>query len=177
MAAGTKDYEDLAQALNLIRDIISQVDAKVSECEKGQRLREIAGKMDLKSSSKLKNGLTFRKEDMLQRQLHLEGTLSWKTASGRLKGKVLPLPPPWRGGPSGSVSAIWVGGGGASQHRATAAWPLWGKGRLHAVRSRQAARGVARLRQSHQCPLFQSVGWCGAHQEGMGTSEQKPEAS
>ncbi|KAF6081646.1 hypothetical protein HJG60_008701 [Phyllostomus discolor] len=84
-AAGTKDYEDLTQALTLIRDVISQVDTKVSECEKGQRLREIAGKMDLKASSKLKNGLTFRKEDMLQRQLHLEGTLSWKTASGRLK--------------------------------------------------------------------------------------------
>lgn len=89
--AGCKDYEDLTQALNLIKDIISQVDAKVSECEKGQRLREITGKMDLKSSSKLKNGLTFRKEDMLQRQLHLEGTLCWKTTSGRLKGKVLPL--------------------------------------------------------------------------------------
>ncbi|KAK2087211.1 Rho guanine nucleotide exchange factor 18 [Saguinus oedipus] len=85
VAAGTEDYEDLTQALNLIRDIISQVDAKVSECEKGQRLREIAGKMDLKSSSKLKNGLTFRKEDMLQRQLHLEGMLCWKTTSGRLK--------------------------------------------------------------------------------------------
>ncbi|XP_030663632.1 rho guanine nucleotide exchange factor 18 isoform X2 [Nomascus leucogenys] len=83
--AGTEDYEDLTQALNLIKDIISQVDAKVSECEKGQRLREIAGKMDLKSSSKLKNGLTFRKEDMLQRQLHLEGMLCWKTTSGRLK--------------------------------------------------------------------------------------------
>uniref|UniRef100_A0A8C9NWK7 Rho guanine nucleotide exchange factor 18 n=1 Tax=Spermophilus dauricus TaxID=99837 RepID=A0A8C9NWK7_SPEDA len=83
--AGTEDHEDLTQALNLIKDIISQVDAKVSECEKGQRLREIAGKMDLKSSSKLKNGLTFRKEDMLQRQLHLEGTLCWKTTSGRLK--------------------------------------------------------------------------------------------
>ncbi|XP_064238067.1 rho guanine nucleotide exchange factor 18 isoform X3 [Aotus nancymaae] len=83
--AGTEDYEDLTQALNLIKDIISQVDAKVSECEKGQRLREIAGKMDLKSSSKLKNGLAFRKEDMLQRQLHLEGMLCWKTTSGRLK--------------------------------------------------------------------------------------------
>nr|XP_040146487.1 rho guanine nucleotide exchange factor 18 isoform X4 [Ictidomys tridecemlineatus] len=83
--AGTEDHEDLTQALNLIKDIISQVDAKVSECEKGQRLREIAGKMDLKSSSKLKNGLTFRKEDMLQRQLHLEGMLCWKTTSGRLK--------------------------------------------------------------------------------------------
>ncbi|KAM9688221.1 rho guanine nucleotide exchange factor 18 isoform 1-T1 [Trichechus inunguis] len=83
--AGTKDYDDLTQALNLIKDIISQVDARVSECEKGQRLREIAGKMDLKSSSKLKNGLTFRKEDMLQRQLHLEGALCWKSTSGRLK--------------------------------------------------------------------------------------------
>uniref|UniRef100_H0WKN8 Rho/Rac guanine nucleotide exchange factor 18 n=1 Tax=Otolemur garnettii TaxID=30611 RepID=H0WKN8_OTOGA len=83
--AGTEDYEDLTQALNFIKDIISQVDTKVSECEKGQRLREIAGKMDLKSSSKLKNGLTFRKDDMLQRQLHLEGTLCWKATSGRLK--------------------------------------------------------------------------------------------
>ncbi|XP_054573121.1 rho guanine nucleotide exchange factor 18 [Eptesicus fuscus] len=83
--AGSKDYEDLTQALNLIKDVISQVDAQVSECEKGQRLREIAGKMDLKSSSKLKNGLPFRKEDMLQRQLHLEGTLAWKTTAGRLK--------------------------------------------------------------------------------------------
>lgn len=84
-AAGTEDYEDLTQALSLIRDVISQVDTKVSEWEKGQRLREIAGKMDLKSSSKLKNGLAFRKEDMLQRQLHLEGALCWKSTSGRLK--------------------------------------------------------------------------------------------
>uniref|UniRef100_A0A8C9E1Z9 Rho/Rac guanine nucleotide exchange factor 18 n=1 Tax=Phocoena sinus TaxID=42100 RepID=A0A8C9E1Z9_PHOSS len=83
--ADSEDHKDLTQALNLIKGIISQVDARVSECEKGQRLREIAGKMDLKSSSKLKNGLTFRKEDMLQRQLHLEGTLCWKTTSGRLK--------------------------------------------------------------------------------------------
>ncbi|XP_057396474.1 rho guanine nucleotide exchange factor 18 isoform X3 [Balaenoptera acutorostrata] len=83
--ADSEDHRDLTQALSLIKGVISQVDARVSECEKGQRLREIAGKMDLKSSSRLKNGLTFRKEDMLQRQLHLEGTLCWKTTSGRLK--------------------------------------------------------------------------------------------
>ena len=102
--------------MNLIKDIISQVDARVSECEKGQRLREIAGKMDLKSSSKLKNGLTFRKEDMLQRQLHLEGTLCWKTTSGRLKGKALPRPPllstaTERSAPSwisGTILAWWI---------------------------------------------------------------------
>lgn len=122
MAAGSEDYEDLTQALSLIKDIISQVDAKVSECEKGQRLREIAGKMDLKSSSKLKNGLTFRKEDMLQRQLHLEGTLCWKTTSGRLKGKAPPGPltrrchlgsvaPSGRGGyPLDQWAPFWVYG-------------------------------------------------------------------
>ena len=116
MVAGSEDHRDLTQALNLIKDIISQVDARVSECEKGQRLREIAGKMDLKSSSKLKNGLTFRKEDMLQRQLHLEGTLCWKTTSGRLKGKALPRPPllstaTERSAPSwisGTILAWWI---------------------------------------------------------------------
>ncbi|XP_038627927.1 rho guanine nucleotide exchange factor 18 isoform X2 [Tachyglossus aculeatus] len=83
--AGTEDYEELTQALSLIKDTITQVDAKVNEREKGQRLREIASKIDLKSSGKLKNGLTFRREDVLRRQLHLDGMLCWKTASGRLK--------------------------------------------------------------------------------------------
>lgn len=115
MVAGSEDHRDLTQALNLIKDIISHVDARVSECEKGQRLREIAGKMDLKSSSKLKNGLTFRKEDMLQRQLHLEGTLCWKTASGRLKGKAPPPPLPRHhhralGTVLGWWMSSWVGG-------------------------------------------------------------------
>lgn len=108
VVAGTEDYEDLMQALSLIKDIISQVDATVSECEKGQRLREITGKMDLKSSSKLKNGLTFRKEDMLQRQLLLEGTLCWKTTSGRLKGKALPQAPP--GAPPRGSRRLRIGG-------------------------------------------------------------------
>uniref|UniRef100_A0A8C8S661 Rho guanine nucleotide exchange factor 18 n=1 Tax=Pelusios castaneus TaxID=367368 RepID=A0A8C8S661_9SAUR len=83
--AGTKDYEDLSQALSLIKDMISHVDAKVNECEKGQRLREIMYKMELKSSGKLKNGLLFRKDDMGQRRLLLDGMLYWKAASGRLK--------------------------------------------------------------------------------------------
>lgn len=136
VAAGSKDYEDLTQALSLIKDIISQVDAKVSECEKGQRLREIAGKMDLKSSSKLKNGLTFRKEDMLRRQLRLEGMLCWKTMSGRWKGRAWPSATsgPCRLGSAallGVVGVFWVSGHhfglmGSDWHRATAAWLLHG---------------------------------------------------
>ncbi|KAL2294978.1 hypothetical protein Nmel_018122, partial [Mimus melanotis] len=83
--AGTRDYEELTQALGLIKDTISHVDAMVNECEKGQRLKEIMHKMELKSSGKCKNGLLFRKDDMGQRRLLLDGMLYWKAASGRLK--------------------------------------------------------------------------------------------
>ncbi|NXM02568.1 ARHGI factor, partial [Tyrannus savana] len=83
--AGTRDYEDLSQALGLIKDTISHVDAMVNECEKGQRLKEIMHKMEVKSSGKCKNGLLFRKDDMGQRRLLLDGMLYWKAASGRLK--------------------------------------------------------------------------------------------
>ncbi|NXT04053.1 ARHGI factor, partial [Prunella fulvescens] len=83
--AGTRDYEELTQALGLIKDIITHVDAMVNECEKGQRLKEIMHKMELKSSGKCKNGLLFRKDDMGQRRLLLDGMLYWKAASGRLK--------------------------------------------------------------------------------------------
>ncbi|XP_060132474.1 rho guanine nucleotide exchange factor 18 isoform X4 [Zootoca vivipara] len=83
--AGTQEYEDLTRALALIKEVITAVDAKVNENEKGQRLREMATKMEMKSSGKFKNGLVFRKEDMLQRRLLVDGVLCWKAASGRLK--------------------------------------------------------------------------------------------
>ncbi|NXE55385.1 ARHGI factor, partial [Casuarius casuarius] len=83
--ARTKDYEELTQALSLIKDTITHVDAMVNECEKGQRLKEIMHKMELKSSGKSRNGLLFRKDDMGQRRLLLDGMLYWKAASGRLK--------------------------------------------------------------------------------------------
>ncbi|NXR82729.1 ARHGI factor, partial [Pycnonotus jocosus] len=83
--AGTRDYEELTQALGLIKDTITRVDAMVNEREKGQRLKEIMHKMELKSSGKCKNGLLFRKDDMGQRRLLLDGMLYWKAASGRLK--------------------------------------------------------------------------------------------
>ncbi|NWT93762.1 ARHGI factor, partial [Urocynchramus pylzowi] len=83
--AGTRDYEELTQALGLIKDTITHVDAMVNECEKGQRLKEIMHKMELKSSGKCKNGLLFRKDDMGRRRLLLDGMLYWKAASGRLK--------------------------------------------------------------------------------------------
>ncbi|NXE95258.1 ARHGI factor, partial [Menura novaehollandiae] len=83
--AGTRDYEELTQALSLIKDTITHVDAMVNECEKGQRLKEIMHKMEAKSSGKCKDGHLLRKDDMAQRRLLLDGMLYWKAASGRLK--------------------------------------------------------------------------------------------
>ncbi|XP_059425240.1 rho guanine nucleotide exchange factor 18-like isoform X1 [Carassius carassius] len=85
--AGTEEHEGLAQALSLIKDVIVQVDAQVNLYEKEARLRDIASKVESKSLGKIKDGRVFRKEDLSQgrRKLLYEGTVNWKSASGRLK--------------------------------------------------------------------------------------------
>ncbi|CAN9504394.1 unnamed protein product [Ophioblennius macclurei] len=84
---GTEEHADLSKALAQIRDVIAAVDLRVSEYERHQRLREVWNRMENRSSAKLKNGHTFRKQDMMgpgQRLKH-QGPLLWKTATGRLK--------------------------------------------------------------------------------------------
>ncbi|XP_072450413.1 rho guanine nucleotide exchange factor 18 isoform X2 [Chiloscyllium punctatum] len=85
--AGSEDHDELTKALLLIKDTISDVDERVSVCEKARRLKEIANRMEPKSIAKLKNGDAFRKVDMLRskRRLLYEGVVCWKAASGRLK--------------------------------------------------------------------------------------------
>ncbi|KAK7896077.1 hypothetical protein WMY93_021402 [Mugilogobius chulae] len=72
---GTEEHSDLSKALALIREIIAAVDLRVCKYERQQKLQE------------LKNGHTFRKQDMMrpgQTLIH-EGVLLWKSATGRLK--------------------------------------------------------------------------------------------
>ncbi|XP_048469896.1 rho guanine nucleotide exchange factor 18 [Rhincodon typus] len=85
--AGSEDHEELTKALLLIKDTITEVDERVSVCEKARRLKEIANRMEPKSIAKLKSGDAFRKGDMLRskRRLLYEGVVCWKAASGRLK--------------------------------------------------------------------------------------------
>ena len=86
---GTEEHEELARALAMIKGVIVQVDALVSLHEKAMRLRDIANKMEPKSLGKIKDGRVFRREDLLaqgRRKLLHEGTVTWKAASGRLKG-------------------------------------------------------------------------------------------
>ncbi|XP_038821627.1 rho guanine nucleotide exchange factor 28-like [Salvelinus namaycush] len=83
----SEEHRDLSRALVLIKEVIAAVDLRVSEFEQGQRLQDVLNRMDNRSVAKLKNGHTFRKQDVLVpgRTLKHQGLLLWKTATGRLK--------------------------------------------------------------------------------------------
>lgn len=81
-----KDFEDLTRALQLLKDVIASVDSKVNEHEKKKRLKEIYGRTDSKSITRMKSGQMFAREDLLRsgKLLH-DGPLQLKNAAGRLK--------------------------------------------------------------------------------------------
>lgn len=85
----TEEHADIAKALAQVREVIAAVDLSVSEYERQQRLQEVWSRMENRSSAKLKNGHTFRKQDMMGpgQTLKHQGLLLWKTATGRLKGE------------------------------------------------------------------------------------------
>ncbi|XP_060692070.1 rho guanine nucleotide exchange factor 28 isoform X1 [Hemiscyllium ocellatum] len=84
---GSDENEDVAKSLSLIKDIIAAVDTKVNKYEKEQKLLDILNKFENKTYAKLKNGRIFRKQDLVNkgRELQHEGSMFWKTATGRLK--------------------------------------------------------------------------------------------
>ncbi|XP_062845110.1 rho guanine nucleotide exchange factor 28 [Trichomycterus rosablanca] len=83
---GTREHSDLSSALALVRELISAVDVRVSEREQSQWLSDVLGRMESRSSVRLKNSTVFRKQDMTTgRALLHHGPLLWKTATGRLK--------------------------------------------------------------------------------------------
>ncbi|XP_044031288.1 rho guanine nucleotide exchange factor 28 isoform X2 [Siniperca chuatsi] len=83
----TDEHVDISKALVQIREVIAAVDMSVSKYERHQRLQEVWNRMENRSAAKLKNGLTFRKQDMMGpgQTLKHQGLLLWKTATGRLK--------------------------------------------------------------------------------------------
>ncbi|KAM9508196.1 rho guanine nucleotide exchange factor 28 isoform 2-T2 [Guaruba guarouba] len=84
---GTEEHKDLCKAICLIKDVIAEVDLRVNEYEKKQKLLEILSRTENKTYTKLKNGHVFRKQDLMRKErlfLH-EGLVYWKTATGRFK--------------------------------------------------------------------------------------------
>lgn len=89
----TEEHADLSKALSQIREVIAAVDLRVSKNEQHQKLQEVWNRMENRASAKLKNGHTFRKQDMMGpgQMLKHQGLLLWKTATGRLKGETLTI--------------------------------------------------------------------------------------
>ncbi|XP_044226466.1 A-kinase anchor protein 13 isoform X4 [Thunnus albacares] len=82
---GEEDYDDLTEAVRLVKEVIAAVDAKVNEHDKKRRLKEFHSRMDSKSIMMMKSGQIFAREDLLRRRLIHDGVLQLKNSQGRLK--------------------------------------------------------------------------------------------
>uniref|UniRef100_A0A3Q2V5Q4 Rho guanine nucleotide exchange factor (GEF) 2a n=1 Tax=Haplochromis burtoni TaxID=8153 RepID=A0A3Q2V5Q4_HAPBU len=85
----TDDEEEassVAQALLMIRELLSSIDQQMDDLEKTQRLQEIHAKLDPRAEAIVRDGGIFKAGELLRRRLIREGTLFWKTPGSRLKG-------------------------------------------------------------------------------------------
>ncbi|XP_060924026.1 A-kinase anchor protein 13 isoform X5 [Limanda limanda] len=82
---GEEEYEDLTDAVRMVKEVIAAVDSKVNEHEKRRRLKDFHGRMDSKSIMMTKSGQIFAREDLLRRRLIHDGALQLKNSQGKLK--------------------------------------------------------------------------------------------
>uniref|UniRef100_A0A3Q3IN01 PH domain-containing protein n=1 Tax=Monopterus albus TaxID=43700 RepID=A0A3Q3IN01_MONAL len=80
-----EDYNDLTEAVRLVKEVITAVDNQVNEHEKKCRLKEFHSRMESKSIMMMKNGQIFARQDLLRRRLIHDGALQLKNNQGRLK--------------------------------------------------------------------------------------------
>ncbi|XP_077568680.1 A-kinase anchor protein 13 isoform X5 [Stigmatopora nigra] len=82
---GDGDYEDLSEALRLVKEAIACVDCRVNEHDKKRRLKDFHSRTDSKSIMMMTSGQIFAREDLLRRRLVHDGALQLKNNQGRLK--------------------------------------------------------------------------------------------
>ncbi|XP_067365576.1 rho guanine nucleotide exchange factor 2 isoform X2 [Channa argus] len=84
----TEDDEEassLAQALIMVRELLSLIDQQMEDLEKTQRLQEIHSKLDPRAEAKVRDGGIFKPGELFRRKLVHEGILFWKSPGSRLK--------------------------------------------------------------------------------------------
>lgn len=74
-------------SLNLVKEVITAVNSKVSNYEKKMRLNEIYTRTDSKSIMRMKSGQMFAREDLRRRKFVRDGPISLRNAASKLKGK------------------------------------------------------------------------------------------
>ncbi|XP_034561172.1 rho guanine nucleotide exchange factor 1a isoform X1 [Notolabrus celidotus] len=84
----TDDEEEassLAQALSMVRELLSLIDQQMEDLEKTHRLQEIQAKLDPRAETRVRDGSLFKPGELFRRRLVHEGILYWKTPGSRLK--------------------------------------------------------------------------------------------
>ncbi|XP_063781811.1 A-kinase anchor protein 13 isoform X3 [Pseudophryne corroboree] len=75
------EHQEVEQALNLVKHVITEVNNKVNNYEKKKRLNEIYNKTDSKSIQRMKSGQMFAKEDLKRRKLVRDGCVLLRSSS------------------------------------------------------------------------------------------------
>ncbi|KAL8183954.1 UNVERIFIED_CONTAM: Rho guanine nucleotide exchange factor 2, partial [Gekko kuhli] len=80
------DQRDLSTALTVVKELLSTINQEVHDYEKNARLQEIYGRIDGRAKAILpwERG-SFCSEELLRRKLVHDGSMLWKTATGRFK--------------------------------------------------------------------------------------------
>ncbi|ELW59845.1 Rho guanine nucleotide exchange factor 2 [Tupaia chinensis] len=86
-----EERQDLNTAVDLVKELLSNVDQDVHELEKGARLQEIYNRMDPRAQTPVPSKGPFGREELLRRKLIHDGCLLWKTAAGRFKDVLMLL--------------------------------------------------------------------------------------
>ncbi|XP_075463961.1 rho guanine nucleotide exchange factor 2 isoform X3 [Ascaphus truei] len=86
-----EEYQGMATSLTLVKELISSIDQEVYNYEKNLRLQEIYQRVDTKSTALVLGRQCFGKEEILRRKLIHDGSLLWKTATGRFKDVIMLL--------------------------------------------------------------------------------------
>ncbi|CAI5792733.1 A-kinase anchor protein 13 isoform X1 [Podarcis lilfordi] len=80
-----EEHQDLVLSLNLVKEVITAVNSKVSNYEKKMRLNEIYTRTDSKSIMRMKSGQMFAREDLRRRKFVRDGPISLRNAASKLK--------------------------------------------------------------------------------------------
>lgn len=85
---GSAERYDIAVALEGLRGLIEEVERRVGDYQRAEKLQDIISRLDNKSCTRLKNGEIFGKQDLQKthRTLTHTSALTCRTTSGRLRG-------------------------------------------------------------------------------------------
>ncbi|XP_038624433.1 rho guanine nucleotide exchange factor 2 [Tachyglossus aculeatus] len=86
-----EEKQEVAVALGLVKELLSAVDQEVHDLEKAGRLQDLYGRVDPRTQAPVPGKGPFGRDELLRRRLLHDGSLLWRTGTGRFKDVLLLL--------------------------------------------------------------------------------------